>query len=170
MTAEEFIQLVKQHPNWVGREIRFVLGLTVGLTFLVFGIQISRPRIYVLEGPAKTVGRVTGSMRRTGSVWNAHHTSQRSITAYHPTVEFQAGGRIVRFEDWRGLQRLPPVNSAVPVLYDPHDPSKVMIDRSFWNFIPWAPITVVGLLLLLDALRYWPTRRPEPSGQPEALQ
>jgi len=158
ITAEEFTQQLKQNPGRVGRQIRFVLGVTVGLTFLVFGIYISGPRVYVLRGPARAVGRVTGYVRESSYVWNSQRTAQYTVTAYHPTVQFQAGGgQLIGFEDWRSLQRLPPVNSAIAVIYDPRDPSKAMIDRSFWNFIPWVPITVVGLLIFLDALRYWPT-------------
>ena len=157
VTLEEFKQQLNQDPRRIARQIRFVIGVTTGLVFLVFGIYISRPRVYVLERPAKTSGQITGYVRRTDFVWNASHTSQRTITSYHPTVAFQIGGQLIRFEDWRSVQRFPPVNSVIPVVYDPRDPSKAMIDRSFWNFIPWAPITMVGLLLFLNALRDWPT-------------
>ena len=158
VTVEEFTQRLKQNPGRVGGQIRFVVGLTVGLTFLGFGIHISRPRVYLLRAPAKAVGRVTGYVRRSSYMWNAQRTAQYTVTGYHPTVEFQAGGgQPIGFEDWRGLQTLPPVNSEVPVIYDRRDPSKAMIDRSFWNFIPWAPITLVGFLIFLNALRYRPT-------------
>lgn len=170
VTIEEFKQQLKQDPRRIGRLIRFAMGLIVGLTFLIFGTYISGPRAYVLRGPVKTVGRVTGSVRRSAAIWNAQHTTQYTVTGYHPTVEFQAGGRLIGFEDWRSTQRLPPVNSAVPVIYDPRDPSKAMIDLALWNFIPWAPITVVGLLLFLNALRYWPTNQVEADGQPQAGQ
>lgn len=170
VTVEEFERELNQDPRRIGQQIRFVIGLTVGLVFLGFGIHISRPRVYVLREPAKTVGRVTGYVRRSGYLWNTQHTAQYTVTGYHPTVEFQAGGQIIGFEDWRGVQRLPPVNSAVPVIYDPSDPSKAMIDRSFWNFIPWAPITVVGFLIFLNALRYWPTNQAEADGRPQAGQ
>lgn len=161
ITVEEFKRQVIQDPRRIGRQIRFTIGLIVGLTFLIFGIYISRPRVYVLAGPAKTVGRVTGYVRRTGYVWNAQHTAQYTVTAYHPTVAFQVTGQLVSFEDWRGIQTFSPVNSAVPVIYDRRDPSKAMIDRSFWNFIPWAPVTILGFLISLDALRYWPKRQSE---------
>lgn len=164
MTVDEFIQMLYRDPAAVGRQIRFFIGLIVGLTFLIFGIYISRPRLYVLAGPAKAVGKITGYVRRSGFVWNASHTSQTTVTGYHPTVEFQAGAQLFRFEDWRSSQRFAPVNSPVPVLYDSSDPSKAMIDRSFWNFIPWAPITVIGFLSFLYALMHWPSRRAQPDG------
>lgn len=170
VTVEEFERECEQDPRRIGRLLRFVVGLVVGLSFLIFGIYISGPRVFVLRGPAKTVGRVTGSVRRSGSIWNAQHTTQYTVTGYDPTVEFQAGGRRIDFEDWRSTQRLPPVNSAVPVIYDPRDPSKAMIDLALWNFIPWAPITIVGLLLFLNALKYWPTNHAEADGRPEAGQ
>lgn len=169
MTGEEFIQRLKQDPARVGGQIKFVVSLVVGLSFLIFGIQISQPRLYILARPARTVGRITGYVRRTTATWNASHTSMGSVTGYHPTVVFDVGTHVERFEDWRGVRTFPPVNSAVPVIYDPRNPSHAMIDRAFWNYIPWAPITVIGLLVLLNAFRYWPTRRidrDQPDVQP----
>lgn len=161
MTVDEFIQRLKQDPARVGGQIKFAVGLIVGLSFLIFGIRISQPRLYILAKPARTVGRIIGYVRRTDGTWNASHTVMRGVTGYFPTVVFQVGAQVQRFEDWRAVQRFPPVNSTVPVIYDPRNPSNAMIDRSVWNFIPWAPITVIGLLVLLNALRYWPTRRVE---------
>jgi len=114
-------------------------------------------RIYVLRRPSKALGHVTGYVRRSGGIWVAHPTALTTVTAYHPTVKFQAVGRVVHFEDLRGSQTLLPVDSWVPVLYDSRDPSKAMIDESFWNLIPCAPITIAGFLLLLKALRCGPS-------------
>jgi hypothetical protein len=76
-----------------------------------------------------------------------------SDTALMPIVEFQAGGRIVRFQDWKGSDSGASLRAPVTVLYDPARPSDAMIDRPVWNWLPWAPIGAVGLFLALVAIK-----------------
>jgi hypothetical protein len=75
--------------------------------------------------------------------------------AFMPIVEFQAGDRIVRFEDWKGSSLAGSLRDRVTVLYDPARPSVAMIDRPAWNWLPWAPIAAVGLFLTLVAIKGW---------------
>jgi hypothetical protein len=70
-----------------------------------------------------------------------------------PIVEFEAGDRIVRFEDWLGSSSTGNLPDRVTVLYDRDRPSDAMIDRPAWNWLPWAPIGVVGLFLTLVAVK-----------------
>jgi hypothetical protein len=46
-------------------------------------------------------------------------------------------------------------NVRVTVLYDPENPSLAMIDQPVWNWIPWAPTSGVGLILLLVGTKGW---------------
>lgn len=70
-----------------------------------------------------------------------------------PIVEFQAGDRVVQFQDWLGTKIAGNINVSVIVLYDPVNPSVAMIDRPVWNWIPWTPIFVVGVFLVLVAIK-----------------
>jgi len=74
-----------------------------------------------------------------------------------PVVEYRAcGDQTVRFEDWLGSTRPGKRNhrsEIVQVLYDPTKPSVAMIDRPIWNWVPWAPVVVVGVLLIMSGIR-----------------
>ena len=72
-----------------------------------------------------------------------------------PLVEFQAGGHVVRFEDWKGSSSTGALHAPVTVLYDPAAPSLAMIDRPVWNWIPWALTFLLGLFLALVAIKGW---------------
>ena len=78
-------------------------------------------------------------------------------TGYMPVVEYRAfADNAVRFEDWLGSStpgKRNHLNQVVQVLYDPADPSVAMIDRPIWNWIPWAPIIIVGVLLIISGIR-----------------
>jgi hypothetical protein len=83
--------------------------------------------------------RVVHFRQTSGSV-TAHGT-----TIYEPIVEFTVGDRIVRFQEFKGSNNRVGLGWSVPVLYDPADPSFAMIDRGFWNWLPWAPCFLIGL-------------------------
>jgi hypothetical protein len=70
-----------------------------------------------------------------------------------PVVEFHTNDRFVQFQDWLGTNVAGNKNVPVMVLYDPANPTEAMIDRPVWNWIPWAPIAVLGLFLLLVSIK-----------------
>ncbi len=74
-------------------------------------------------------------------------------TIYEPLVEFNAGDRVVRFQEWKGSESRVGTGWSVPVIYDPADPSFALIDRGSWNWLPWAPCFVIGLPVALASLR-----------------
>jgi hypothetical protein len=79
--------------------------------------------------------------------------SSFTSTAYMPIVEFRAGDHVVRFQDWLGSSSQGGTHTPVAVLYDPANPAIAMIDRPVWNWLPWAPINLVGLFLLFVAAK-----------------
>src|SRR5204862_7074423 len=50
-------------------------------------------------------------------------------------VEFNAGDRVVRFQEWKGSESRDGTGWSVPVIYDPADLSFAMIDRGSWNWL-----------------------------------
>jgi uncharacterized protein DUF3592 len=74
-------------------------------------------------------------------------------TIYEPLVEFNAGDRMVRFQEWKGSESKVGLGWSVPVIYDPADPSVAMLDRGLWNWLPWAPFFAVGLVVGLASLK-----------------
>jgi len=81
------------------------------------------------------------------------------FTAFMPIVEFKLGARTIRFKGWMGSSVAAGLNNPVPVIYDSPAPSLAMIDRPVWNWIPWAPAFVLGLFLVLVAIKGWLLKR-----------
>ena len=68
-------------------------------------------------------------------------------------VEFRTGDRVLHFKNWLGSSSTGDLHTSVAVLYDPVDPTTAMIDRPVMNWIPWAPCFVVGVFLVLVAIK-----------------
>lgn len=100
--------------------------------------------------------------------------TQNYYTIYEPLVEFSSGERIVRFQEWKGSRSNAGLGSSVPVLYDPADPSFAMIDRGFWNWLPWAPCFLIGLPVAFASLKgllaFFIGRAPIPNLSPSSNQ
>lgn len=79
--------------------------------------------------------------------------SSLSSTIYEPIVEFTAGDRLARFQEFKGSESRVGLGWSVPVIYDPADPSFAMIDRGFWNWLPWAPCFLIGLPVAFASLK-----------------
>ena len=74
-------------------------------------------------------------------------------TSYDVIVEFNPGYGPVRFQDRRGTPFAATVGSPVRVIYDPAHPLTAIMDRGYWNYLPWAPCAVIGGFLALVALK-----------------
>jgi hypothetical protein len=59
----------------------------------------------------------------------------------------------VRFEEHKLVPDGEGVGWPVAILYDPANVSLAMIDRPFWNWIPWAPALAMGAFLALVSLK-----------------
>jgi hypothetical protein len=130
----------------------FIPQLLVSLLFLGFAYATGKTHAHLLFRGARTNGKIVElvpvQMRTrtsSGSSWTE--------TIYEPIVEFPAGDRLVRFQEWKGSSSNASLGWSVPVLYDPVDPSFAMIDRGAPNWIPWAPSWAIGLVLAFAALK-----------------
>jgi hypothetical protein len=74
-------------------------------------------------------------------------------TSYDVIVEFIPGDEPIRFQDRRGTPFAAIVGSPVRVIYDPTHPLTAIMDRGYWNYLPWAPCAVIGGSLVLVALK-----------------
>jgi hypothetical protein len=134
-----------------GKLLRYGHGLQIlaGLFLLLLGWHMGHTHFHLIRTGTRTQGRIVGSktahFRRRGSPIGS--------AAYLPVVEIQAENRTFRFTNWLGSSISPTLNQIVPVLYDASYPSVAMIDRPVMNWIPWAPISVVGLFLLLVGIK-----------------
>jgi hypothetical protein len=74
-------------------------------------------------------------------------------TVYPAIVEFEAQGAVVRFEERKLVSSGEGVGWPVAVLYDPNNVSLAIVDRPFWNWIPWAPAFAMGAFLAVVSLK-----------------
>ena len=142
-----------------GKVLSYVRGLQIfaGLLLLLIGWHMGHAHLHLMRDGIRAQGKIVDS--RT----ERFRSGTSGTTAYMPVVDFQAGDRTTRFTNWLGSSRSPTLNQIVPVLYDAADPSVAMIDRPVMNWIPWGPISAVGLFLLLvgivGLLKRTPTER-----------
>jgi hypothetical protein len=122
------------------------LQIVVGLILLGSGWYMGHSHFHLIREGKRAQGRVVAYHQE---YFQRSATSTFRSVGYMPVVEYWLDDRVVRFQDWLGNSRAGEVNIPVTVLYDTAKPSVAMIDRPVWNWLPWAPILGVGLLLLL---------------------
>jgi hypothetical protein len=144
-SLQQNIEWLTRHPSQVKRYAR-ILQVIAGLLLLAAGYFMGKHQLALILWGTRTSGVIVAYKQKDVRVWQ---TEELANTSYMPVVEYRAGGNLVRFEDWLG-SRLPGVaNTNVVVLYDAAHPSGAMIDRPVWNWLPWAPVSLVGTLLFL---------------------
>jgi len=132
-----------------------------GLFLLGLGYFMGHAHFHLIREGVRAPGRIVGYKQENFRSSSGSFSS----TGYMPIVEFHTNERFVQFQDWLGTSIERSKNVPVIVLYDPASPAVAMIDRPVWNWIPWAPIFSVGLLLVLSAINgfFRSQRSPEPS-------
>ena len=124
--------------------------LFAGLVFLGLGYFMGHEHFHLIRSGVRAPGRIIGYKQE--SFRNSSTSVSSTSTGYMPIVEFHTMDRFVQFEDWLGTNVAGNKDVPVTVLYDPANPAIAMIDRSVWNWIPWAPAFAVGFLLTLSAI------------------
>jgi hypothetical protein len=132
----------------------FVPQFFAAVALLSFAYFTGRTDAHLLLNGARTSGKIVAFQRRELHTYR-HPTStgRYGRILYFPVVEFQAQGTVVRFEEPKLVTQGESVGWPVTVLYDPSNVSTARIDRSFWNWIPWAPALAFGILLALASLK-----------------
>lgn len=134
----------------------FALPLIGGILLCGIGYFMGRTHLQLILKGARAQGTVVDFRTKTFTRVRSGRVAG-STTGYMPVVEYRAlQDNTVRFEDWLGSStpgKRNYVHEVVQVLYDPADPSVAMIDRPIWNWMPWAPIIAVGVLLIISGIR-----------------
>jgi hypothetical protein len=147
-SSEQFVARVLSNREKIHR-YAWILQLFAGLVFLGLGYFMGHAHFHLIRNGERAPGRIVGYKQE--SFRSSSSTTSSTSTGYMPVVEFHTNDRFVQFQDWLGTHVAGNTNVAVIVLYDPANPSVAMIDRSVWNWIPWAPVFALGLFLLLVA-------------------
>jgi hypothetical protein len=129
----------------------FLLQAFAGLLLIGLGYFMGAAHFHLIRAGIRTPGKIVGYKQKYFS--SSSGSTSSTTTGYMPIVEFQAGDHVVQFQDWLGTKIAGSANVSVVVLYDPVNLSVAMIDRPVWNWIPWAPTFVVGVFLVLVAIK-----------------
>jgi hypothetical protein len=132
----------------------FVPQFLAALVLFSIAYFTGKTDMHVLLTGARTNGKIVAFQPRELHTYRTPSSTGRyGRIVYLPIVEFQAQGTVVRFEEHKLVTTGESIGWPVAVLYDPSNVSLAMIDRSFWNWIPWAPALALGILLALAALK-----------------
>jgi uncharacterized protein DUF3592 len=159
LSPEQAVSGINQLSAWATNNKEKILRYTrvaqavTGLFLMALGYYIGREHFHLIRAGVRTPGTIVG-YKEEYFRGDYSRASSSGTTAFMPIVKFQAGDRVVQFKDWVGTNAAV-LNVRVTVLYDPANPSLAMIDRPVMNWIPWAPTFVVGLFLILVAIKAW---------------
>jgi hypothetical protein len=132
----------------------FIPQFLVAVALLSVAYFTGKTDVHLLLNGARTQGKIVGFQRRELHTHrNPSSTGMYGRIVYLPIVEFQAQGTVVRFEEPKLVAHGESVGWPVSVLYDPANATLAMIDRPFWNWMPWAPALAIGVLLALASLK-----------------
>lgn len=134
---------IRLHAGKVRRILPW-LQIATGAVLVAVAWHIGKTPITLMASGSRTTGEIVRfDYETSGPIY------QRAYSALHPVVEFAAGSQRVQFRDRWGSRSSGGVHDRVPVLFDSREPSVALIDRPLLNWMPWAPILVVGLFLVL---------------------
>jgi hypothetical protein len=132
----------------------FVPQFLVAVVLLSVAYFTGKTDVHLLLKGARTRGKIVGFQRRELQTHrDPGSNGMFGRIVYLPIVEFEAQGTVVRFEEPKLVAHGEGIGWPVAVLYDPANVSVAIIDRPFWNWIPWAPALAIGVLLALASLR-----------------
>ena len=151
MTVEGLVARAIENKAQILRYL-YIPQALAGAILLIVAYIMGHAHFHLIQQGVRAPGTVVGFKQTY--IGNTLSRTTPAL-AFLPIVEFQAGERIVRFEDWKGSSLAGSLRNRVTVLYDPTQPSDAMIDRPVWNWLPWAPIAAVGLFLTLVAIKGW---------------
>lgn len=142
--------VLNNQPEIARRVRRYlpVVQLFTGLFLAFLGYAIGKDHLHLIQHGVRAPGTVVRYQPKR------FHDAVRNFTSigFMPVVQFQAGDRLVEFQDWMGSSSASALRKQVTVLYDPVNPQTAMIDRPTWNWLPWCPTLAVGLFLICVAL------------------
>jgi hypothetical protein len=131
----------------------FIPQFLAALPFLLFGYSTGKVHAHLLLKSATTMGTVVAAVPVQFSRGSSSSSFASNQTSYEAVVAFMAGDRQFRFQEWKATSLPPNLGAPVSVIYDPADPATAMVDRGYWNLLPWAPCAASGLFLFLAALK-----------------
>lgn len=131
----------------------FILQFIAAIPFLWLAYMTGKTQATLLLRSKTAPGTVVAVIPFRQYKTSASGVLYSRGTSYDVIVEFNPGDQPIRFQDRRGTPFAATVGSPVRVIYDPSHPLTAIMDRGYWNYLPWAPCAVIGVLLSLVALK-----------------
>jgi len=131
----------------------FIFQFIAAVPFLWFGYITGNVQSRLLFRSQTASGRVVALIPVPQYRTSSTGTLYSRMTSYELIVEFSDGSQTIRFRSWPTTSFAKTVGSPVQVIYDPSHPLTAIVDRGYWNLLPWAPSAVIGLFLFLVALK-----------------
>ena len=131
----------------------FILQFIAAIPFLWLAYTTGKTQATLLLRSKTAPGTVVAVVPFRQYKTSASGVLYSRRTSYDVIVEFNPGDQPVRFQDRRGTPFAATVGSPVRVIYDPAHPLTAIMDRGYWNYLPWAPCAVIGGFLALVAFK-----------------
>ena len=131
----------------------FILQFIAAIPFLWLAYTTGKTQATLLLGSRTATGTVVAVVPFRQYKTSASGVLYSRGTSYDVIVEFNPGDQPIRFQDRRGTPFAATVGSPVRVIYDPSHPLTAIMDRGYWNYLPWAPCAVIGGFLALVAFK-----------------
>jgi hypothetical protein len=125
------------------------LQIIIGLILVMYSSQSGRANFHLIVYGREASGTIVDYKQDHWVVSDKNQS--KSSDPFMPVVEFHTKNQIVRFQDSVGSDSADEINKEVKVLYDSDRPGTAIIKRSIRNWMPWAPMLVIGLILLMAA-------------------
>lgn len=144
-TTHAWVAKLLQAPHrvyWVANKLQ----LLVGVALLVLGAVSGQRLIPVLLQGESAIGTIVGHQQ---VIWtSSSSTGSQHHSPFMPIVEFSYQDAVYRFQDVVGSNSNGGQGDKVTVLVHRQRPAESVIARGVMNWIPWAPMLLVGVLLL----------------------
>jgi uncharacterized protein DUF3592 len=131
----------------------FIPQVLAAAIFLSFSYVTGKDHARLLFKGVRTQGTIIAFKAVRMPNRSSSGTTNSMTTIYEPLIEFSAGDRTFRVQEWKGSRISERPGRSVVVLYNPANPSVAMMDRGISNWIPWAITLACGLPVALAALK-----------------
>jgi hypothetical protein len=151
-----FENRVSAFGRWFRKALIYIQGAGgFALLFVSLAPLKGYERFELIRHGVRTQGRVVRLEEKQLTTRSRIGRREHSITTNFPVIQFDFRSKTIEFRDWLDTSENPAVGQVVNLLHDEADPSKAMVNRPYWNWLPWAPALGAAVLLLLTAARGW---------------
>lgn len=148
---EDHIRRLSEKPEKVISHLRIIFRIG-GIILIILALRIGREKIDLVVNGTRSRGTVVDYKQAEWSLHSQFNPAKSRIV-YMPIVEFSVDGKVIHFQDNVGSRIAGGLMKDVPIIFDHDHPETAIIDRPVLNWIPWAPMLLMGFLFLWRGFR-----------------